>query len=208
MKRPQAFLLAGPTGSGKTPLGELLEARGLGGRGCVHLDFGRELRSASESARLRRKYGLNGKDLSVIRDSLARGTLLENETFPVAEKILRGFMKSRGLRSGDLLILNGIPRHVGQVRDIGGILDIVLVVCLECGPRVVAERIRRNAGGDRAGREDDTPPAVALRLKRFRARTLPVLDCFKRSGVRLLKVRVGVKTGPEEIVGKIIRAKA
>ncbi|MCX7427258.1 MAG: hypothetical protein NTW96_16720 [Planctomycetia bacterium] len=42
--RNDAMLLLGPTGSGKTPLGDLLERRGLGGRRCVHFDFGAHLR--------------------------------------------------------------------------------------------------------------------------------------------------------------------
>ena len=44
MQRPSAILLLGPTGSGKTPLGELMERRGFGGRRCRHFDLGDRLR--------------------------------------------------------------------------------------------------------------------------------------------------------------------
>ena len=44
----KAILLLGPTGSGKSPLGDELEANGLNGRRCLHFDFGRRLRRAAE----------------------------------------------------------------------------------------------------------------------------------------------------------------
>jgi hypothetical protein len=40
-----ALLLLGPTGAGKTPLGDWLEAHGLWGRPCHHFDFGANLRA-------------------------------------------------------------------------------------------------------------------------------------------------------------------
>ena len=48
--KPQAVVLLGPTGSGKTPLGEWLEAKGLGGRRCHHFDFGTRLRRVATGA--------------------------------------------------------------------------------------------------------------------------------------------------------------
>jgi adenylate kinase family enzyme len=44
MTIPKAILLLGPTGSGKTPLGQVLEERGLWGHTCMHFDFGANLR--------------------------------------------------------------------------------------------------------------------------------------------------------------------
>ena len=56
-----AVLLLGPTGAGKSPLGDWLEARGLWGRPCHHFDFGANLRAivaAGPSDRFtRRKRG-------------------------------------------------------------------------------------------------------------------------------------------------------
>ncbi|MEE8450650.1 MAG: hypothetical protein V3R99_02015 [Thermoguttaceae bacterium] len=42
--RNRAALLLGPTGAGKTPLGRLIEQRGLWGVRCLHFDFGDNLR--------------------------------------------------------------------------------------------------------------------------------------------------------------------
>ena len=44
MARPAALLLIGPTGSGKTPLGDLLDREGLWHRRCCHFDFGERMR--------------------------------------------------------------------------------------------------------------------------------------------------------------------
>ena len=40
----KAVLLVGPTGCGKSPLGQLLERLGLKGMRCLHFDFGKRLR--------------------------------------------------------------------------------------------------------------------------------------------------------------------
>ena len=107
-----SLLLLGPTGSGKTPLGEELERRGLGGRPCVHFDFGANLRrlvAGSDYSGL-----LEAVDLDRIRLSLATGALFEDRDMPMIVRILRSFVEARGLRPGTLLVLNGLPRHVAR----------------------------------------------------------------------------------------------
>jgi len=47
MIRRDAILLVGPTGAGKTPLGEWLQLHGLWGRRCHHFDFGTNLREVA-----------------------------------------------------------------------------------------------------------------------------------------------------------------
>ena len=49
--RRRAIVLLGPTGSGKTPLGDLIERCGLWGAPCLHFDFGACLRSIVEQDR-------------------------------------------------------------------------------------------------------------------------------------------------------------
>ena len=134
----RAILLLGPTGSGKTPLGDLLEAR----TGGVHLDFGSRLRAANE--------GFSPRERALIAESLRTGALLENENFPIAAKFLEAAMGEAGL-----VILNGLPRHVGQARDVDALIDIRAVIVLEATPEVILERIARDTGGDRTGRRDD-----------------------------------------------------
>ena len=90
MSRPEAILLLGPTGSGKTPLGEMLEARGLGGCACAHFDFGDRLRRIA--AGQLEIDGLTPADRAFLVDVLERGALLEDKHFPIAEKILQAFI--------------------------------------------------------------------------------------------------------------------
>jgi len=80
-----AVLLLGPTGAGKSPLGDALEQRGLLGRKCRHLDFGAELRSAVSGGKGSAAY--SPEELDFIHGVLERGLLLENEHFPLAKKI-------------------------------------------------------------------------------------------------------------------------
>jgi adenylate kinase family enzyme len=194
--RHSAILLLGPTGSGKTPLGEWLERTGLWGRRCFHFDFGANLRLVAEKG----NAALTDRELKIVRDSLETGALLENENFPIAGKILRGFAETRGVKAGDLLVLNGMPRHAGQAKDVDRIVDLQAVVVLECSAEVAWERIRVNAGGDRAGRADDSPAAVKEKLRIFAERTRPLLDHYRAKRVRVQTVRVGLTTGPAEIV--------
>jgi adenylate kinase family enzyme len=195
------ILLVGPTGAGKTPLGEHMEAEGLWGRRAFHFDFGRQLRDIAAGAV--RPGLLAEDDLAVVRASLATGALLENETFHIARDILLSFLASRGCGPGDVLVMNGLPRHVGQARDLDGILGMRGVVHLDCSPAVVQQRIRSNAGGDREGREDDSLAFVARKLELFRNRTFPLLDHYRGLGVRLFDVDVQVNTTPLEIVARL-----
>ena len=197
MSRYQAALLVGPTGSGKTPLGMVCEGRGLWGRRCVHFDFGEALRRAA-AARPRPAL-LSEQDMDVVTQSLESGALLENEHFHIARKILVSLAQHKRMGPDDVLLLNGLPRHVGQADDVATIVDVELVVCLDCSPEVVAERIRLNSGGDRAGRVDDSLDAIEEKLRIFYARTLPLLDYYRARGTNIERIEVEARTGPEDV---------
>jgi len=197
MPRPNAILLVGPTGSGKSPLGDLLEKRGCCGRGCVHFDFGRELRrivAGDEPSDC-----LAREDVDFLKGVLETGALLEDEHFPIAEKILRGFIERSDLAEDDFVLLNGLPRHVGQAEGVDAIVDVQMVISLECTPEVIYERIGLNAGGDRSGRPDDDAESVRKRLEVFAARTAPLVDHYRCLGVSIVTVEVEVRTTPDDI---------
>jgi len=202
--RSPAILLIGPTGAGKTPLGQHLETDGFHGRRCAHFDFGTQLRAIAADRLF--PPGLSPDDLAVIHDSLATGSLLEDEHFAVAAKILRGFVAARGLCAGDLVILNGIPRHVGQARDMDRIASVEAVISLECSPQVVYERISRNTGGDRAGRVDDDLAAISRKIELFADRTAPLLDHYRQRGVPVHRVTIATDTSPADIVRQLPRS--
>jgi adenylate kinase len=189
-----ALLLLGPTGSGKSPLGDLLERIGLWGRRCAHFDFGANLRAAAAGTL---EAGLEPAELEVVRHSLATGALLGDEHFPIAAKILTGFAAAKRLSDCDVLVLNGLPRHAGQARDLEPFAIVVAVISLETDVETLSERLRDDSGGDRAGRIDDTPEAVADRLRIFADRTVPLLEYYWSRGVPILPVCVEATTRPE-----------
>jgi adenylate kinase family enzyme len=83
-----------------------------------------------------------------------------------------------------------LPRHRNQAEDLTGLVAVEGVVTLEADAAVVSERIRRDSGGDRAGRGDDSLDAVAGRLATFRERTVPLLDLYRERGVPVRSIAV------------------
>jgi adenylate kinase family enzyme len=190
--RPAAILLVGPTGSGKTPLGDLLEANGLWGRPCAHFDFGARLRrcAAGEGT-----AGLLAPgECAFLQRVLESGALLDDEHFPIARKVLGAFLRGLAPDGRTLVVLNGLPRHPGQARDMEAIVAVEAVVRLACRPKVAQERVRTNAGGDRAGRSDDDAEAMRQRLDLFEARTAPLVAYYAARGARVETIQVEADT--------------
>jgi len=198
----RAILLLGPTGAGKTPLGELMQERGLWRAKCLHFDFGANLREVAGSHPSPFPVGegaISRRDLEFLRRVLESGTLLENEHFPIAERILRWFMAQHGADRQTRIVLNGLPRHVGQARAIDFILDLEAVVHLECSSETALRRIQANVGGDRTGRVDDDLAAIREKLRIFNQRTAPLLEYYRRRGARIETVEVTAGMTPEQI---------
>ena len=202
-----SLLLIGPTGSGKTPLGAEIERRGLTGRPCVHFDFGAELRSIAADPR---PFGwLTAAEVEAVRVSLAAGALFEGRDRPMIVKIVEGFAKRRGLGPDAFVVLNGLPRHVGQAEGLAAVLDVRAVVSLDATAAVVRERLRLDPGGDRAGRPDDGLEAVERRLADFRDRTLPLIEHYRKRGVPVYVIPVTASmTAPEmvELLASAVRS--
>ncbi len=196
MDRKNAVLLLGPTGAGKTPLGNYLEENGLGDCRCVHFDFGENLRMVAGGG----DTSLTLSERSFVQDVLERGALLEDAKFYIAARIVEDFVVRREVCDADLMVMNGLPRHVGQAGDVGKLLDMKGVIALDCTAEVVFERIRLDTGGDRSGRTDDELEAVRNKLKIFGRRTRPLLDYYRQQGIAVREVPVGLYTTPADIV--------
>jgi len=191
-----ALILLGPTGSGKTPLGDEIARRGLHGRGCCHFDFGANLRASASGAA--GEAGLSAREIGAVRASLATGALFEDRDIPMIVKILSGFVETRCSAPGALLVLNGLPRHRRQAEGLAGVLDVERVVQLDAGASVIRERIRLDPGGDRACRTDDALEEVEKRLSDYRERTLPLIDLYRAGGVPVLVIPItGTMGAPE-----------
>ena len=197
LKRCSAVLLLGPTGSGKTPLGDLLATRGWQGRRCLHFDFGAELRRLVQANRPGEIVSQN--EIDFLRRVLDSGALLEDEHFPLAARILGAFLLAHDAEEDTWVVLNGLPRHAGQARAVEAIVRVRGVVQLQCSAETVLARIRGNAGGDRAGRIDDDPPAVGRKLATFRERTAPLVMHYRRQGAWVETIAVTADMTPEQM---------
>lgn len=185
----------GPTGSGKTPLGRFFEKNGLNGRACHHFDFGENLRQAAACGHT----DISETDRRFLEGVLHGGALLENDTFYLAESILSAFIKDRQVGNNDLLVLNGLPRHLDQARDTDRLVNIQALVHLVCTPEGVCRRIAENTGKDRTGRIDDTPEEIARKLDVFNRRTLPLIEYYRDRGARIWAVAATVDATPADM---------
>jgi adenylate kinase family enzyme len=182
------MLLIGPTGVGKTPFGARLEKNGFGGNRCVHFDFGNELRTVAHHDVP--SEGFSRREHAFIRDVLEKGLLLENEHFPIAEKVIDAFLLRSGFGRHDILVLNGLPRHVDQARDIDRKMEITSLIVFDCTAEDIFQRIRHNTGGDRLGRPDDGIEMVRKKLEIFQARTTPLVSYYAKAGMDVFRIGV------------------
>lgn len=196
-----AILLLGPTGVGKSPLGDTIAQNGLFGRQCHHLDFGSVLRDAvadDDSSRI-----FTAVELNIIHSVLEGGLLLENKHFLLARKIISLFLHRAGFSKNDVLVLNGIPRHEGQARDIANIARIHFLVILDCSSVDVYCRIRENVGGDRTDRVDDHHEMIRKKLVIFHERTAPLINYYERLGSKLYRINVESTMMPADAYRKL-----
>ena len=193
---PSAVLLLGPTGAGKTPLGDLIAKRGLGNSDFVHFDFGENLRRL---VRQNRPGAIIGReDLDFLHQVLDSGALLEDEHFRIAEAVLKSFLAEHNPDGRAKVLLNGLPRHVGQANAIDEIVSIETVICLASSSHIILERIRTNIGGDRAGRADDDLESIRNKLEIFAGRTAPLADRYRETGTPIHTLEVTATMSPED----------
>lgn len=200
MHRPQAILLLGPTGSGKSPLGALLEKR----MGWAHFDFGHELRLI---ARGEGDFGLTDAEREYVKDILHDHALFPDDKFHIVEKILTDFLDRNSHAPG--IILNGLPRHIGQTEGVSQHVDIKSIAVLDCNREVSANRIVDRLKGltnDHAGRTDDTHRAHERKFIHYTRRTGPLIDHYEDTGVGIIRVPVGRDTNEADIATEIIKA--
>ena len=198
IKHFKAILILGPTGSGKTPLGNLLEKKGLNGRRCYHFDFGENLRAIVRAESADKKF--TTEEIVFINKVLASGALLENEHFYLARKILDRFIARNRIGADGLIVLNGLPRHIGQAKEIDLILDMRTVIHLACTPEAVLARIRNNSGGDRLNRPDDDAKSVQNKISIFNQRTAELLEHYRSTGAKIATIAIAENTTPEDIL--------
>jgi adenylate kinase family enzyme len=173
----------------------MLERRGLWNQHCVHFDFGHELRRTAAAGHA--ESLLTPEELRLIRQLLRSGALLEDEHFPIARKILRAFLRARCSSGDDIILLNGLPRHLGQAAAIGHLVRVTHLIHLIGSPDTILQRIRTNVGGDRTGRVDDTLRAVRRKLAIFEGRTKPLIAYYRSLGIPIIEHSVTPAEPPD-----------
>ena len=182
VKRATAVVLLGPSGAGKSPLGDILSRRGLWGRPCRHFDFGAQLRRAAAG---QLASVLSRGEAEFVRELVRTGSLLEDEHFSIARRILTAFLDEPAASDDEWVVLNGLPRHIGQAKGVEEIIRVEAVVELSCTADVALRRIAMNAEGDRAGRPDDDAASVLRRFEVYRRRAAPLVDHYRAVGRRV-----------------------
>lgn len=193
----RAWLLVGPTGAGKSPLGELIARRGLWSRRCKHFDFGENLRTAAYANPS--PAWLAAEEAAFLRGVLASGALLEDGQFSLAQRILAAFLCQPGIAADTVVVLNGLPRHIGQAEAIDRLMTVDEVIELRCSPETVLKRIHMDTGGDRAGRRDDDESLVRRKLELFSERTSPLVAHYRARAARVCTIDVDATTTPEDV---------
>ena len=194
--RPSAWLLLGPTGSGKSPLGHALAEHS----GRYHLDFGQNLRSIAAG---RGAIDLDVEQTAFISRLLEAGALFPDSAFPLAARIVRALIDRYAAARG--VILNGIPRSVGQASEIESLLAIERVIVLDCPEPVVAQRVsqrRRGDSEDHAHRSDDRPEDIRRKLHVYCAQTRPLVEWYRRRGTPIATLPVEATTTAEELLAR------
>jgi len=198
------MILFGPTGAGKTPLGRIVESRGLQGLHWRHLDFGEELRRAAGG--WDSPFLFAPDERSTLCRILEEHRLLRADELWIAERILRRFATGKSASQGEAVsgvVLNGLPRSLRQVELIGRYFEARLIVELTADAATIWERLRNNRGGDRGGRTDDIPDAVARKLDWYRRETIPLIEHYRRSGCLAVQIAVSKDTTPEQTYGEL-----
>lgn len=195
--KKRAWLLVGPTGSGKSPLGEAL-ARS---KGWAHLDFGQRLRRIASGEA---SGSLSAGETGLIRSLLESNALFPRERFATVERILDDFLAS--LMPGQGVILNGLPRHLQQARGLRSRLRVERVLLLECDESTVLARVRRRVEGeseDHSGRADDALEDVRRKLEVYARDTQPLVSFYEESGVPVVRLRVEMETTAADLAREI-----
>jgi len=186
----EAILIIGPTGVGKTPLGEIIEEKGYKGRNIYHVDFGAELRDAverSEDGSALTQLGQNdftNKEVEAIKEILDSSRLLEESDYWIADRIFQKYSDN------DYLVLNGFPRDMKQAEKVSSIVDVTGIIVLNASIDTVMKRIKMNTGGDRAGRTDDHSDKVKQKFEIYEKMTTPLIDHYmeKECSVNFISV--------------------
>ena len=165
-KRYRCVPLFGPPGVGKGTQGGILATI----PGFFHLSVGDVFRSID----------IGSKDGREVYQHISRGELVPDElTIKIWRKAVEAYVAlSRFKPREDLLILDGMPRNVQQVKMVEEYLEIHRIIYLKCSDEEdMVHRIRRRA--IRQNRTDDAnEDVIRHRFEVYHRVTAPVLEQY------------------------------
>ena len=167
--RYKSILLFRAPGAGKGTQGKIL------GKipGFFHLACGDVFRSLDMTSDLGKQFLNYSSRGELVPDELTIQMWRENMH---AQTVLSLYKPKQ-----DLLVLDGIPRNVGQARALQASLDVFKVIHLRCNDEnAMMQRMRRRALKE--NRMDDADDKVIRhRFDVYHQETLPVLDFYPKS---------------------------
>jgi adenylate kinase len=182
------LVLLGAPGSGKGTQATRLKEQ----LGVPHISTGDLLRAAVAAGT---PLGLQAQAV------MARGEL-------VSDEIVLGMLEER-FSQPDIakgFILDGYPRNLAQASALDALLHrlnlpVDVAVQLDVSTELLIQRIAGRAQAE--GRADDTPDAVANRLRVYSDQTAPVIDYYRERGRLVCVFGVGAL---DEVSGRILAA--
>ncbi len=167
--RYKSILLFGAPGAGKGTQGKIL------GKipGFFHLACGDVFRSLDMTSDLGKQFLNFSSRGELVPDELTIQMWRQNMH---AQTVLSLYKPKQ-----DLLVLDGIPRNVGQARELENSLDVFKVIHLRCNDEnAMMQRMRKRALKE--NRMDDADDKVIRhRFEVYHEETLPVLEFYPKS---------------------------
>jgi len=185
--RGKIYVFLGEPGSGKSTQVDLIQKK----LKVPRLNMGESLRNLS------RKPNALGRRIASYVD---RGRLVP---LLISKEVVRDFLRSHA--GNRILLFDGYPRSMGQVRDLQSLLKdysfALQVIFIKIGKREAIERLKRRLLLEK--RKDDRDRHILERRFRiFNKKTLPVLSFYRHRG--LLQVVDG-KGSIKQVFGRIIK---
>jgi len=162
------ILILGPQGSGKGTQAQRIATA----YGVPHIATGDMFRAAVAT----------GSELGAqVGPILERGDL-------VPDDLTIDLIRER-LAEEDGFVLDGFPRTVPQAEALDTMLDEIgkpldAVILLQVSDDVATERLRERAAKE--GRADDSPEAIANRLRQYHELTELVVDRYQQAGIEVI----------------------
>ena len=179
----------------------------------------------TQAARVEREFDMQHLSTGeILRSEVAHGSAVGKEAARimaagdlVPDELIDRIVESRLGRMDPAasVLLDGFPRTIEQAQALDRMLSelgrkVDFVVALDVPEQMLVDRLLHRAQVE--GRADDTREAIMERMHEYRARTAPVLDHYRRSGVPVAEVEgVGevdevferVREKIEQVAGRI-----